>query len=348
MIAELAYPGTSMIAQYVYHGDIDHPFALATGNSGNPQIRYFFQDAVEGNMTAVMRDTITLHQYTEYGAWGEILRQPINVLADTNRLGWKGLMYEGDSTKLYYMRGRWYDPAAGRFVSEDPVGIVGGLNLYAFAANEPVSGLDPMGACRYGKLSDPFDFSDGEHNAKEGFKLPYRSYALACTGDDWDDPWKPWIANLPAVHVASNDNSDDFWSASNSDQVVSTLGSLLAPFNDAMTHGPTGMAVMFLISPVGESGGVAAETVGEWTMTRKVASHLTELVKYGSYKGELARPFMSSPLLIKEIMSSAEPIADQFSAGASKWTVPGLFRGREGVWELVIDGSNRILHFNFR
>lgn len=38
-------------------------------------------------------------------------------------------MYEGDSTRLYYMRNRWYDPVAGRFLSEDPIGQAGGIGL---------------------------------------------------------------------------------------------------------------------------------------------------------------------------------------------------------------------------
>ncbi len=48
-------------------------------------------------------------------------------------------------TKLYYMRARYYDPQLGRFISEDPLGIAGGLNLYAYAENDPVNGRDPTG-----------------------------------------------------------------------------------------------------------------------------------------------------------------------------------------------------------
>jgi RHS repeat-associated protein len=48
-------------------------------------------------------------------------------------------------TGLYYVRNRWYDPVANRFVSEDPIGLEGGINLYAYAANNPVNLRDPMG-----------------------------------------------------------------------------------------------------------------------------------------------------------------------------------------------------------
>jgi hypothetical protein len=43
------------------------------------------------------------------------------------------------------MRHRWYDPAIGRFLSEDPIGIRGGIDPYLFARNDPINGNDPWG-----------------------------------------------------------------------------------------------------------------------------------------------------------------------------------------------------------
>jgi hypothetical protein len=40
---------------------------------------------------------------------------------------------------------RYYDPLTGRFLTRDPIGYAGGLNLYAFAGNNPVSYADPSG-----------------------------------------------------------------------------------------------------------------------------------------------------------------------------------------------------------
>ncbi|GAB6166130.1 hypothetical protein JCM19992_21300 [Thermostilla marina] len=40
---------------------------------------------------------------------------------------------------------RWYDPAMGRWLSEDPVGCSGGPNLYAYVGNKPTSWVDPKG-----------------------------------------------------------------------------------------------------------------------------------------------------------------------------------------------------------
>ena len=61
-------------------------------------------------------------------------------------LVWKGLFWNSDYTGLLLCTGtRWYDPEGGRFVNEDPAGFTGGLNLYAYAGNDPVNGRDPSG-----------------------------------------------------------------------------------------------------------------------------------------------------------------------------------------------------------
>jgi RHS repeat-associated protein len=48
-------------------------------------------------------------------------------------------------TGLYHLGARYYDPQMGRFLSEDPAGIAGGLNLYAYAGNDPINAADPSG-----------------------------------------------------------------------------------------------------------------------------------------------------------------------------------------------------------
>ncbi len=43
-------------------------------------------------------------------------------------------------------QGRYYDPAAGRFNTQDPIGLDGGdPNLYRYVGNDPVNGIDPSG-----------------------------------------------------------------------------------------------------------------------------------------------------------------------------------------------------------
>ena len=49
--------------------------------------------------------------------------------------------------RLHNNRYRYYDPQVGRFISKDPIGFAGGLNVYAYAPN-PVGWVDPFGLAR--------------------------------------------------------------------------------------------------------------------------------------------------------------------------------------------------------
>jgi RHS repeat-associated protein len=50
-------------------------------------------------------------------------------------------------TGFYNYRARYYAPGLGRFVSEDPIGFKGGLNLYGYVDGDPVNWADPSGLC---------------------------------------------------------------------------------------------------------------------------------------------------------------------------------------------------------
>ncbi len=53
--------------------------------------------------------------------------------------------YRDYTTGLYLLTHRYYDAGAGRFVTRDPIGYTGGINLYGFAGNNPVNESDPSG-----------------------------------------------------------------------------------------------------------------------------------------------------------------------------------------------------------
>ncbi|WP_234830992.1 RHS repeat-associated core domain-containing protein, partial [Pseudomonas savastanoi] len=47
-------------------------------------------------------------------------------------------------TGLHYNTFRYYDPEIGRFITQDPIGLEGGFNLYQYAHN-PAAWIDPWG-----------------------------------------------------------------------------------------------------------------------------------------------------------------------------------------------------------
>ena len=80
-------------------------------------------------------------QRMDYGPWGE-------VVLDTNPgfqpFGYAGGMWDA-ATGLVQFGAREYDAGLGRWVSRDPVLFGGGVNLFAYAANDPVNLVDPNG-----------------------------------------------------------------------------------------------------------------------------------------------------------------------------------------------------------
>jgi len=86
-----------------------------------------------GNVIAYTDSTRQLRATYDYDLWG----------AGGPRF--KGALAFGVGVELIYMRNRWYEPQSGRFLSEDPLGLGGGMNPYAYVGNDPVNRRDPSG-----------------------------------------------------------------------------------------------------------------------------------------------------------------------------------------------------------
>ena len=126
----------------------------------------------------------------------------------------------------------------------------------------------------------------------------------------------------------------------------------LNPYEQGVAFGEVAPNLLTTALPVMRLGrlGAAAKTVtqAEYTFTKTAAKHLTEVVKRGENAGQLARPYMNSPLTIQEIMSTGKGTLDATFKGGMNWRVPGTFRGSQGIWELGINPkTNVIYHFNF-
>jgi RHS repeat-associated protein len=104
--------------------------------------RGFLTDAL-GSTVALTDPAGTVQTSYTYEPFGAVT---IGGSASSNALQYTGR--EHDGTGLYYYRARYYHPTLSRFVSEDPIGLPGGPNLYAYAGNNPIRFRDPSGLCR--------------------------------------------------------------------------------------------------------------------------------------------------------------------------------------------------------
>ncbi|MCZ8626976.1 RHS repeat protein, partial [Escherichia albertii] len=78
----------------------------------------------------------------EYDEWGNQLNEEnLQQLYQPYRL--PGQQYD-DESGLCYNRNRYYDPLQGRYITQDPIGLDGGLNPYPYSLN-PIEYIDPLG-----------------------------------------------------------------------------------------------------------------------------------------------------------------------------------------------------------
>ncbi|MCE3602673.1 RHS domain-containing protein [Massilia sp. P8910] len=139
-------------ASFVPLAHIDAPLPAGTAQDA-PQVAYLHTDHV-GTPREMTDAQGRVSWAGQYKAWGNVLMidvpaafsQAIDAQqADLHeqRIRFQG-QYADSETGLNYNRFRYYDADVGRFISSDPVGLLGGMNLYQYAAN-PSGWVDPLG-----------------------------------------------------------------------------------------------------------------------------------------------------------------------------------------------------------
>ncbi|EIQ5544582.1 RHS repeat-associated core domain-containing protein [Escherichia coli] len=132
---------------YLYDAEQPYtPVAVITGRGESRKIWYYHTD-LTGTVQEVTAADGTLVWAGYQAGFGEnrgdisnsgaYFEQPLRLPGQ----------YFDEETGLYYNLFRYYAPECGRFISQDPIGLRGGLNLYAYAPN-PLKYIDPLGLCK--------------------------------------------------------------------------------------------------------------------------------------------------------------------------------------------------------
>jgi RHS repeat-associated protein len=152
LAAELDASGNP-IRTYRYWPGIDQPHSMVPWVNGQKgTVQFYALDLPSRNVRGLFNASSAVTARYHYGPFGE----PQGATGTSQPLRFAAR--ELDATAgLYYVRARWYDAGMGRFISEDPIGLAGGINNYAYAANDPVNLSDPTGlwACPPGVVCLP-------------------------------------------------------------------------------------------------------------------------------------------------------------------------------------------------
>jgi len=99
----------------------------------------FLHDGVNSTVGLSSSTAVTTATY-DYSPYGDTTIAGTS----TSTLQYTGRENDG-ATGLYYYRNRYYLPQLGRFISQDPIGLRGGTNYYAYVGGNPISTSDPLG-----------------------------------------------------------------------------------------------------------------------------------------------------------------------------------------------------------
>ncbi len=133
----------SQTSLYLYRDESYEPLARVDGIGALQKIRYYHNDlnGLPEQLTEAEGHGIWRATYRVWGGTSEEVREPYYI--EEQNLRFQG-QYLDRETGLHYNTFRFYDPDVGRFTTPDPMGLLGGFNLYQYAPN-PIDWVDPWG-----------------------------------------------------------------------------------------------------------------------------------------------------------------------------------------------------------
>jgi len=158
-ITNYIWDGDAVIAETDGTGDVKVSYTRQPDEYGslisetrNGQIRYHHYDAL-GSTTELTDSAGEVTDTFRYSAFGNEVKRTGSTPTPYTWAGKSG--YQQDGPNDFYVRRRHYVSSVGRWVSQDPIGLVSGANRYKYVDNQSMVQIDPSGLIKVTTLSNP-------------------------------------------------------------------------------------------------------------------------------------------------------------------------------------------------
>ena len=140
------YDGDMVVAEVNQNGSFTYelPGVGYVISNGTTNIQNYYQDNAQGSTLTVQTAASAILSQNEYDAYGVVSLIVLGARSDFGYVGSRGYVTDNESGLLEHGH-RYYLPILGRFLTQDPSGQNGGLNLYAYCNDNPITQVDPEG-----------------------------------------------------------------------------------------------------------------------------------------------------------------------------------------------------------
>jgi RHS repeat-associated protein len=139
VIAEIDATTGTTLREYIYVNG--QQIAIVDDTGTQEEATYFVHNDHLGTPQKITDQTQAIVWDATYKPFGEV---EVATAEIENNIRFPG-QYADEETGLHYNYFRDYDPSTGRYVESDPIGLIGGNNLFSYVGNNPLDRIDPFG-----------------------------------------------------------------------------------------------------------------------------------------------------------------------------------------------------------